>query len=499
MNRLFVPLLLILSILSGCTDFQSDLAHTKMHISETFDGAIRHNESLMQKDENLPLPVEQALGSSEVTKIPEKKFSLNVKDLPIDKFISALASETGYDIVLKPGTKANVTLDLKDVTFPEVIKKLESLYSIDVEIGDANSYTIQPEKLITETFQLSGMTIIRQGVSSTNVSGAASGSDSSAQVSTSVANTDGFKEVTHTIAQIVGGALGSTLYLDKQNSTVTVRTTKTLMEKVKEYVDYTNSMTQKQVIIEAKILEVHLDKQSQTGLNFNSNNFSLNFSNANFEFRNITDTASGLLNNFSGVINLLSKQGDVHVLSSPRIATLNRKKALMKIGEDKYFLTESNRNTIAAANSVATQNVSIRSVFSGISLDVTPEILDNDNIIMHVHPMVTSVNSQTISGTLSGTTTTISVPQTMVRETDAVLHAHNNQIVIMAGLIEERVNNKKNKLRYGHLPVGQSDEVEFVELVILLQPRIVPPEVLIEKMKDYKNHLSGIKVSNNVS
>ena len=142
-------------------------------------------------------------------------------------------------------------------------------------------------------------------------------------------------------------------------------------------------------------------------------------------------------------------------------------------------------------SNIISQNLSVKPFFNGIALDVTPEIIDDDNIILHIHPIVTNVATENISSTILGKTTTLTVPKTDVRETDAMVHAQNGQVVIIAGLIQEKVRNEQKTLRFTEVPMGNDDNNEFVELVILLQPRIVTPEFMIDKLKDYRNKFAS--------
>ena len=85
----------------------------------------------------------------------------------------------------------------------------------------------------------------------------------------------------------------------------------------------------------------------------------------------------------------------MHVLSSPRIATMNNQKAVLKVGTDEFFVTKitTTLGTLGTTTTSATTSVEVQPLFSGVSLDVTPQIDENDNIVLHVHPSVSQVST----------------------------------------------------------------------------------------------------------
>ena len=96
--------------------------------------------------------------------------------------------------------------------------------------------------------------------------------------------------------------------------------------------------------------------------------------------------------NFASLLNFLETQGNVQVLSSPRIATINNQKAVLKVGTDDFFVTNvSSTVTSTGTSSVTTPTITLQPYFSGIALDVTPQIDGENNIVLHVHPSISNV------------------------------------------------------------------------------------------------------------
>lgn len=187
--------------------------------------------------------------------------------------------------------------------------------------------------------------------------------------------------------------------------------------------------------------------------------------------------------NFAALLTFLETQGNVHVLSSPRIATLNNQKAILKVGTDDFFVTKvsSTVNTAASGNTTTTPDVTLQQFFSGVVLDVTPQIDDQDNIILHVHPSVTEVttlNRQVNLGQLGNLTLPLASSNTS--ETDSVVRGQNGQIIAIGGLMRQASSGDQSQVPgAGNAPVvgglfrSNSRVNQKRELVILIKPTIV--------------------------
>ncbi|MEQ1592358.1 MAG: hypothetical protein ABL892_08220, partial [Thiobacillaceae bacterium] len=185
---------------------------------------------------------------------------------------------------------------------------------------------------------------------------------------------------------------------------------------------------------------------------------------------------------FAAVINLIKSQGAVHVLSSPRIATINNQKAVLKVGTDDFFLTGIKAGTPATLTTPATPTeVTVEPFFSGIALDVTPQIDDKDNITLHVRPSVSTVkeNNKTIElGSLGNFK--LPLASSSISETDSVVRLKDGHIVAIGGLMSQTFDDKKNRLPLlGDIPLlGQlfgntSQSSQKRELVVLIKTTLI--------------------------
>lgn len=180
--------------------------------------------------------------------------------------------------------------------------------------------------------------------------------------------------------------------------------------------------------------------------------------------------------NFAALLDFLESQGNVHVLSSPRIATLNNQKAVLKVGTDEFFVTNVSTTTTTGTATTSTPSVTLQPFFSGIALDVTPRIDENNEIILHVHPSVSLVSTVTKTvNTGVGGTLVMPLASSSISETDSIVRARDGQIVAIGGLMRQATFDDQSGLP--GLPkavFGQTNKrTEKRELVILLKPTVV--------------------------
>ncbi len=199
-------------------------------------------------------------------------------------------------------------------------------------------------------------------------------------------------------------------------------------------------------------------------------------------FGGVFSAALKVGSDFTAFIELLKTQGKVHVLSSPRVATVNNQKAVIKVGSDEFFVTDVRSNTNVTTGALSTQsNVELTPFFSGVALDVLPQISAQGMVTLHVHPTVSEVREQVKNISVSSTDN-ISVPLAFstIRESDTVIRARSGQVVVIGGLMQNRTQNDVASVPVlGDLPIvgGLFRHTRQVtrksELVILLRPQVV--------------------------
>ncbi|MEK7840104.1 MAG: hypothetical protein AAB252_02900, partial [Pseudomonadota bacterium] len=171
------------------------------------------------------------------------------------------------------------------------------------------------------------------------------------------------------------------------------------------------------------------------------------------------------------------------VLSSPRVSTINNQKAVIKIGGDEFFVTgvsSSTGTTSGGVTTTSTPTVDLTSFFSGIVLDVTPQIDENKNIVLHIHPSVSAVTQKDKSFSVSGSAFNLPLALSTIQESDNVVRAQSGQIIIIGGLMKEGTTDENVSVPIlGDIPIlgnlFRHKKVTRVkkELIILLKPTVI--------------------------
>jgi MSHA biogenesis protein MshL len=446
-----------------------------------------------------------------------ERFSLTFNNVPAAQFFMAVVSGTRYNMLVHPDVSGTISANLKDVTLFEALDAIRELYGYDYKV-EGTRIVIKPLTIQTKVFQVNYLTGNRKGTSSTRVNsssvadasptttggsgstsqtpaGGGARSEESARINTA-STSDFWGELKIALEALVGtGKDGRSVVVSPQSGVVVVRAMPDELRNVSAYLKATQLSVDRQVILEAKILEVQLSDSSQTGVNWaafrngQNSKLSVGFTSQGSSLGAAAAAAGksmfGLAfqtSNFSALISFLETQGTVHVLSSPRIATLNNQKAVLKVGTDEFFVTSVSSTTTTGTATTTTPSVTLQPFFSGVVLDVTPQIDENGNIILHVHPsvsQVSTVNKAIDLGSLGGS---LSLPlaSSDTSETDSVVRGQDGQIVAIGGLMRQSTVSERSQVPgAGNVPgVGAlfrntSQTTQKRELVILLKPTVV--------------------------
>ena len=328
---------------------------------------------------------------------------------------------------------------------------------------------------------------------------------------------DFWEELSNALVALVGGEPGRSVVISPMSGVIVVRAMPDEMGNVAAYLKASQISVERQVILEAKIVEVQLNESFQSGVNwaaFKNNPNSLlstGIGAPGSTLNPITAGAATVLSNnqltatpgatllpvatsamgaagslfglafqtsnFAALLNFLETQGDVHVLSSPRIATLNNQKAVLKVGTDEFFVTNVSSTTTTGTATTTTPEVTLQPFFSGIALDVTPRIDQNDEIILHVHPSVSLVTTVNKTVNIGGVGGTLNLPlaSSSVSETDSIVRARDGQIVAIGGLMRQATFDDQSGLPgLPKMIFGQtSKSTQKRELVILIKPTVI--------------------------
>lgn len=457
-------------------------------LSESIQTNTKHSKATDHNSQQIPEQITRALmpelqlstlnkNSSNGPKVVEPKFDIAVNNVPAKEFFIGLVKGTKYNIAVEPQIAGNISLDLKSVTIPQTMDVVRDTYGFEYE-ATSYGYKIFPRRLETRIFHVNYIDVDRSGHSQTSVGSGqitntvqntltSSGISSSSQTGSlpsgiiSTSSSSKFWELLQqNLETIVGTQDGRSIVVNARSGAVIARAFPNELRSISQYLDSIQNIVNRQVIIEAKVLEVELNAKFQSGINWkvlglnqgyaNSLGADGNIINSNTDliagfngFTHITATDRGA---FSSVIDLLNTQGDVNVLSSPRIATINNQKAVIKVGTDRFFVTNITSNTNGSSNndSSSTSTVTLTPFFSGISLDVTPQIDENDFVTIHIHPIVSLVEEDKRIFQVDDKKQDLPLARSTVKESDSIVRAKNGQVIVLGGLMENSGKSLQN-------------------------------------------------------
>jgi MSHA biogenesis protein MshL len=478
-----------------------------------------------------------------VQKPAEPRFDLNVVNLPVAEVFEALARDTRYSIMFEPDLKASVTVSLKDVTLVEALETLRDLYGFEYRVQGSRIF-VQKASFQTRVFEINYPITSRNGRSEIRVTSgsimqssggtqgsgtSSSGSPTSGQgtvvsqessrVSTEI-HSELWSEITVSLKALLNidpaHADGHQLIVSPQSGVIVVRAMPAELRQVEHYLHAMQINVEREVMLESKIIEVTLTDSTQTGVNWaafhagsgargsggmltpgamlspsGAISDALIGATPGSAISEPVTTGSPLFGlafqtgSFAALMEFLRTQGDVQVLSSPRIATVNNQQAVLKVGTDDFFITGITTNIAAAATvgspATTSQSITLQPFFSGVALDVTPQIDEDGNITLHVHPSVSNVTERNKVVNL-GTLGTFNLPlaSSTVSETDTVVRVRDGNIVAIGGLMKvDRSDARSGVPGASDLPVignlfrSTQRSLTKQELVILMKPTVV--------------------------
>jgi MSHA biogenesis protein MshL len=464
------------------------------------------------------------------------RYDIRVEDAPARAFFEGLVDGTGTNMLVHPDVKGRITVALKQVTILEALDAVRDLYGYDYR-PVARGYMILPATIQTRVFQLNYLDLQRIGTSKTRVSsgqvtqgsnsqygdaqstssdGTGSEGTNSEVSGTSVLtrnDTDFWKGIEADIRLLVPSSKENNVVINRQSGVIVVRAMPGELHDVAEYLKKTQSTVTRQVVLEAKIVEVELNAGYQAGINwatilqagshrffigqrsppggFDTDPLAPTLANQpvgdNSQLSGfITETLGGALTfalntpDFSAFIEMLSAQGRTRVLSSPRVSTLHNQKAVIKAGTDEFFVTGVKSDTTTGTSTTTSLDVELTPFFSGVALDVTPQISEDGSVLLHIHPTVSEVNDQNKRVSFGGASSDLPLAISQIRESDSVVRAKSGQVIVIGGLMRETRKRDDYKLPLlGNLPgVGrlfrsERDAGTTVELVLLLRPLVM--------------------------
>ncbi|MES2584918.1 MAG: secretin N-terminal domain-containing protein [Pseudomonadota bacterium] len=550
MTKMFPPgALLIAGLLAGCA---ADRPLRTPDVAEAVRAELAVANAPARPSAVVPTQVSDALAEPAPKAMPapaEPRLDLLVNNAQAREVFLAIVADTRYSMLMHPDVSGTLSVTLRGVTVTEALEAIRDVYGYDFKI-EGRRIVVYAPTLQTRVFTINYPHALRVGTSELRVTSGSSGTNNNAgntgtnngvqggtssagatsqqqensRVTTS-SRTDFWTELTNAVKGLVGPGTGRNVIVSPQAGIMAVRAMPDELRQVSQFLKAAQIAVERQVMLEAKIVEVELRDGYQSGIDWSAlrnagrytgvmgsvgggttNNVLINEVTTNVPgfprtgTPAVADTLSlpvgtgGLFglalatDGFQAVLGFLETRGDIQILSSPRIATMNNQKALLKVGTDEYFVTNVSGGTAATSSTASSPStaptlptLTLTPFFSGIALDVTPQIDEGNNITLHVRPSVTTVTEKTKQVDL-GTIGNYKLPlaSSAVNESDTMVRIQDGNIVAIGGLMQIQSNRTSSGMPgTGDVPFlssilgNKANSGRKKELVVLIKPTII--------------------------
>jgi len=483
------------------------------------------------------------------------RFTLLLQDADLRGVLLGLGRDSPLNLVVAPDVTGTVSADLKDVSLLDILDQLVAGRGYRYAV-EGNLLRIFREDRETRTYQVDYPSYTRKGDtrvalagfmgSSVDVggeSGSGGGGASGGAQDNSISQietqqqTDLWSEIEAAVRTIVFGApdvvselraegasgedalAARRVLVSRQSGLVSVTAESAVLAEVEAYLDAVAASTQRQVLIDAQIIEVRLGDDLDLGFDIEGAPDLPDDAVGVFErlivpgLRDATLVQSlapvlnaggvsiGIANDSFGLIlRAIARQTDVRVLSTPRVSTLNNHKAMIKVVRNQVFFV-AETETIVSDDVVQTITEFVPNVIPvGVNLDVTPQVSADGEITLHVRPSVSEVVSVEPQPRASeDVPQNGSLPVVDVRETDTVLRVHDGATIVLGGLVQSREFEQERRVPLlADIPllgaVFRNTSVSQIrtELVIFLTPTVLDPPRVTRTAVDSRDRLDAV-------
>ena len=394
---------------------------------------------------------------------------------PIMDLLLMLVRDTRLSVVPDPDVQGTFRGELKDVTMRQALEMILQPHGYDYSVH-GNLIRVFKRRLETRRFDLNYV-ITRRAASRTLSGSNAIGQGSSADISGTDAG-DIFGDLAAGVQTLVSPE--GRFNIDKKAALLQATDFPDRLDQIQLYLDAVQHRATRQVHIQARVVEVELTDEFATGIDWQQlmkhTGDAVSITQSAARPAGGAVTLGVAIKDFSELLRALERQGKVNVMASPMVNVLNNEPAIMRVGtQDVYFRTTT--QTDPGSGRIVQTTVEPQSITEGVVLSVTPQISGDGMINLSIMPTLTERTGHATSRFGD------QVPILSVREADTLVRVHENETIVIAGLMDERTRPEQRKTPIlGHLPgIGSVFQREATsrrktDLVILLTPTVMMPE-----------------------
>ena len=455
-----------------------------------------------------------------------KLYSFRSTGQPVRLALSQLATAYKLNIVVDQDVEGQISVDLNKLPLEKMLEAMLEPLGLAWQWQDG---LLRVSRLETRTFNLDYLRLVRTGAgsssSNTSLSGGGGGSSTSSQSSIAqndtidfwneleeqietilertnddysegeqpmetTVQTDRDTNITTTLTKPIEESDGR-LVIDRLSGTIQVTTSRARMKNVVKFLQQVEKGIKRQVYIEAKVVEVSLSDDQALGIDWSlvDDNWSLQSTNIPAEgigaLGGIDGTSGTLIGSYvksiSGVdvslaLEALKEQGQVKVVSQPRIRTLNNQSAIVRVGTERTFFTTTTTITPQpGGEAIQTVTNTPSTISEGLVLTVTPQISENGIVTMDVNPVLTRITGEDRSPDGQS-----NAPVLDIKQSSTLVRVFDGDTIVVGGLIQETLRNSKRAVPVigevpglGALFSATYDTDARKELVVFITPHII--------------------------
>ena len=508
-----IILILVSGILLSCPNLLLALnqeTRAKILIDE-WKEVTRPEVNLLKENkaqEELPKPKAES-PKPELPAVFDKKITLRSSGVNLKTLLNKIGEVTGYNVVYDPDVNSNVNvpLDARDVPVWRALNTMLFPLAYGFKVKDNDLVILSQE---TRAFKLNlppntqafSDTISNESWTKPDQAAASSSSNNNSNMNIKVGarvfveskedSLSFWKDVELNLAKMILPA--GKYSFNKLAGLVMVTDSPQVLDKIASYIDLVNVETNKQILVEVKILEVTLSRENTYGIDWNAIyknlggikqlSLSSNFAAQNLVSPSLFTLAATGPNDGSGtgpsglsaLIRALQAQGHVEVVSQPKIMLLNNQAAMVQVGTVTSYIANTTTTTTQAG--LAATSATTDQVQEGVSLRLMASILDNQ-ILVQLTPVVTTLEQ--IRSINMGQGTTIEAPKTSTKSMHTLVKIKDGETIAVGGLITTNDNKSEKGIPLlRDLPlIGSFFEYKSkthtrTELVIFITPKILP-------------------------
>ena len=471
--QILVSCVLILVLTLSCTATQKK--------AEKAVPVVKGQTRIMARSGLREIPL---LQFEEPEKAPERVYSITMRDSDIRSVLMCFSKKSDYNITLDPDVTGTVTMDLKRVTLEEALDAILTPLGY-VYRNEANIIKILKPKLETRIFTLNYLATVRTGTATVEAktSGGVEKEAVGAAKVISEETADLWDDIQKGLKELLSE--NGKFIVNKMASIIVVTDYSDHLESVAEFLETVEGTVQRQVLIEARIMEVSLSDEYQMGLNWERILGGEHGTMTQASFAPTAEPGLGQTGVFqfafnysdvTGLLHTMAQQGEINIISKPRITTLNNQRAIIKVGtEEVYFEAETE------TSAVTTTIVYTPKFFTvGVVLDVTPQIGPGNELTLHIHPVISEKIDEKPYPASVGVEGGATIPIVSIRESSSVVKVESGQTLVLAGLLMEKTSETVTGVPgLMHIPLlgalfrYKNTEKTKTELVVALTPTIL--------------------------